>query len=168
MSTSNLQEAQNTLPRELAQSKRRIVVADGAQTLTTAQSGALCLFNTAAGFTFTLPVITSNSVGTWFEFLCTALNTSVVAKVITDSAATFILGEVIIASGGTPGSTTGPIGFAADGSTHRAINQGGANTTTGGVIGSRFSLVAISPTQWAITDCYLLGTASVATPIATS
>lgn len=167
MSSPQPEQQFNSWSREDGQPRKRQVLT-GAQTLTLGQSGALCLFNTAAGYTFTLPAPTLDAVGTWFEFQCSALNTSVVAKVITDTTTTFILGIVFIASGGTPGATTGPISFAADGSTHRAINQGGANTTTGGVIGSRFKLTLINATQWLLSDSYLVGTASVATPVATS
>ena len=168
MASPNLQEQQGTFARADTATIKRPVLS-GAQTLTIAQSGAMVLFNTAAGYTITLPApnANGNDVGTWFEFLHTVTNTSVVAKVITDSASTFLLGQIYIASGGTPGATTGPLGFACDGTTHRAINQGGANTTTGGVIGSRFKVTLVTPTQWFV-EGYLTGTASVATPVATS
>lgn len=166
MASPNLQEQQGTLSRDQVQPAKRLVTS-GAQTLTVAQSGTLCLFNTAAGYTYTLPAPTANDVGTTFEFLCTVTNTSTVAKVITDSASTFLLGEIYIASGGTPGATTGPLGFACNGTTHRAINQGGADTTTGGIIGSRFKVTLVTATQWFV-EGLLLGSATVVTPVATS
>lgn len=158
---------QDTLPAANTQNIKRLVLA-GAQTLLHSQSGALCLFNTAAGYTFILPAPTADTIGSWFEFLHTVTNTSVVAKVITDAATSFLIGQISIASGGTPGATTGPLAFACDGTSHRAINQGGANTTTGGVIGSRFKVQQITATQWAILDSALVGTATVVTPVATS
>ena len=166
MASPNLQEQQGTLSSDNAQARKRLVTS-GAQTLTVAQSGSVCLFNTAAGYTYTLPVPSANDVGTWYDFVHTVTNTSVVAKVITDSASTFLVGEIYIASGGTPGATTGPLGFACNGTTHRAINQGGADTTTGGVIGSRFRVTLVTATQWFV-EGYLLGTATVVTPVATS
>ena len=166
MASPNLQEQQGTRSIADSQGIKRLVTS-GAQTLTLAQSGSICLFNTAAGYTFTLPAPTANDVGTWYEFVHTVTNTSVVAKVITDSASTFLLGEIYIASGGTPGATTGPLGFACNGTTHRAINQGGSDTTTGGVIGSRFKVTLVTATQWFV-EGYLLGTATVVTPVATS
>lgn len=168
MATPNLQAAQGTLSRDEAQNKRRLVVADGAQTLTTAQSGALCLFNNATGFTYTLPAITANTVGTWFEFECAVTNTGTVAKVITDAATTFLLGAVWLGvSDTTPAAGPGPKSYACNGTTHRAINQGGSDTTTGGVIGSCFKVTAISATQWVI-EGFLLGAGTIASPVATS
>jgi len=168
MSTPNLQEAQGTLAATAAQSIRRRIVSDGAQTLTTAQSGALCLFNNATGFTFTLPAITANTVGTWYEFMCSVTNTATVAKVITDSASTFLLGEIWLGvDNTTPAAGPGPKAYALNGTTHRAINQGGADTTTGGVIGSYFKVTAISTTQWMV-EGFLVGAGTIATPVATS
>jgi hypothetical protein len=155
-------------PGDVAPSIRgqiRQIVNSGAQTLTAAQSGALCLFNTAAGYTYTLP---APIIGLTYEFLHTVTNTSVVAKVITDSASTFLLGEVFLGvDNTTPAAGPGPKGYALNGTTHRAVNQGGADTTTGGVIGSRFRVTCVTSTQWAV-EGFLIGAGTIATPVATS
>ena len=144
---------------------RHIISATAARTLSADESGALCLFPAATGFTYTLP---APVIGLWFEFLCTVTNTATVAKVITDSASTFLLGEVFLGvDNTTPAAGPGPKGYALNGTTHRAINQGGADTTTGGVIGSRFRVTCVSSTQWAA-EGFLIGAGTIATPVATS
>ena len=68
-----------------------------------------------------------------------------------------IMGDVTVAQSGDY--------FEADGSTHVAISAAG--TTTGGLLGERYSLTAISTTQWVIHGvCHGAGT--LATPFATS
>lgn len=124
-------------------------------------SGTLCLFDTAAGYTYTLPAITANTVGTWFEFFTTVTCTSVAQKIITDAATTFLLGEVIMYTT----ATASPAGFAFNGTTHVACSMAG--TTTGGLIGSRIRVCALSPTIWAING-ELVGSGTIATPAATS
>lgn len=161
MSTPNLQEAQNTLGRESAASKKRAIYSAGAATLLATDSGALGLFNSTTGFTFTLPAITANLVGTWFDFIVTATVGSGSHKVITDAGTTFLLGavEVITIATASPG------GFAFNGTTHIAILMNG--TTTGGIVGTKFRVTAISPTQWMI-DGQLVGSGTVATPASTT
>ena len=160
MATPNLQEAQGTFGRDSVTTKKRPVLT-GAQTLTTANSGALCLFDTAAGYTYTLPAITANTVGTWFEFFTTVSCTSVAQKIITDAATTFLLGEVLMYTT----ATASPAGFAFNGTTHVACSMAG--TTTGGLIGSRVRVTALSPTIWAI-NADIVGSGIIATPAATS
>ena len=131
------------------------------RTLLAKESGALCLMDAAAGTVYTLPVITSANVGMFFDFHQTVTVTSNSSKVITGSAAQFILGQVQIMIAAS--ATT--LAAAFNGSTHVAITSNGS--TTGGVIGSRFRLEAISTTQWLITG-FVCGTGSIATPAATS
>lgn len=132
-------------------------VKTGAQTLAKEDSGALCLFNTAAGYTFTLPPAEQ---GLWFEFAVHTTITSSAAKVITASG-DFLVGTFIQSTDGTYTSTNRD----ADGSTH--VSWNGNGSTTGGLIGDWFRVVAISDTQW-----FILGmgraTGSEATPFATS
>lgn len=166
MSTPNLQEAQGTFGRDVVATKKRLVLS-GAQTLTAEQSGALCLFNTAAGYTFTLPIITVETIGTWYDFVSTITNTSVAAKVITGQATDLIVGGVTISVlDTTPSATVGPktFTFATD---KVAISMGGSDTTKGGVVGSRFRLEATALLQWSITG-NLIGAGTIATPAATS
>lgn len=153
------------VPGTLSGTKRTVLSA--ATTLTAAQSGALCTWPAAAGFTYTLPIITAGNVGMWFEFLCTITNTSGVCKVITGQATDLIVGGVhtgVIAT--TPAANPGPkfFEFATD---KVACNMGGADTTSGGVVGSRIRLEAVALLKWAITG-NIIAAGTIVTPAATS
>jgi hypothetical protein len=134
------------------------LVKTGATTLVSADSAALCLFNTAAGYTFTLPAC---KVGLWFDFAVHTTISSVAAKVITSSASEFLVGNFIQSTDGTYTSAS----QTADGTTIRAISMNGS--TTGGLAGDWYRLTCISTTQW-----YIFGmgraTGTEATPFATS
>jgi hypothetical protein len=132
-------------------------VIDAAATLTADDCGALCLFNLAAGFTYTLPAAQK---GLWFDFLVTVTVTSVAAKVICASG-DFILGGFIQSPDGTDDLAV----HAANGTTH--VSWNGNGTTTGGYQGDFFRLTAISGTQWVIQGLGL-ATGSEDTPFATS
>lgn len=130
------------------------------RTLLAKESGAVCLFDRAAGIVYTLPA--TCPIGTRFEFRTTVSVTSNAAKVITGAATQYLVGGVIsgsatIAEGG---------GFwAANGSTHVAISSNGS--TTGGLIGDAYSVTRISSTQWAI-EGIISGSGTIVTPFATS
>lgn len=128
-----------------------------ARTLTAEDNGALCLFSTAAGYTYTLPAA---QPGLFFEFQVTTTITSVAAKTIC-AAGDFLLGHYVQSTDGTFTNAY----RAANGSTILAISMNG--TTTGGYIGDYYRVVAISDTQWAI---WGIGqaTGTEATPFATS
>ena len=129
--------------------KRNILA--GAQTLTVAQSGSLVLFNTAAGYTVVLPVITANDIGVYFDFLWTITNTSTATKIITGAGTSFIGGAVMSSTmSATPSATLGPKMFAFNGSSNIALIAGGADTTAGGLIGTAVRLIAISSVLWHI------------------
>ena len=167
MGSPNQQEAQGTWDRSTALTVKRNIIT-GATTLTTAQSGSLCVWNSATGYTFTLPTITADTIGTWFDFQVQVTNTATACKVITASASTFIVGSVhtlVIAT--TPGANPGPKGFAFDGTTHVACTMGGSDTTAGGVTGTRIRLEALSSTLWAISGT-IYGAGTIVTPAATS
>lgn len=139
----------------------RQIIGDAVATrqLLAKESGALCLFDRAAGVVYTLP---TPVIGMQFEFQTTVTITSNAAKVITKTPASeFILGLVDMLIAGS--ATT--LAAAFNGTTHVAISMNG--TTTGGVIGDRFRLTAISTTQWVI-DGVVSGSGSIATPAATS
>jgi hypothetical protein len=98
-----------------------------------------------------------------YEFLTTILATGA-HKVVTATPATqFLIGAV------TSGDLSGPATdvFQADGTTIVALTQRASDTTTGGLVGSSFKVTAISATQWVVRGS-LVGTATVATPFATS
>ena len=98
-----------------------------------------------------------------FDFMPMLGVTSNAYKVITKTIASeFILGTVF----GYTTDATEIDGFSADGSTHVAIaSDGGA---TGGDLGGRYTLTAISTTQWLITGNVFCGTTTPTTPFATS
>lgn len=135
----------------------RKVYSGAAATLSAEDSGALCLFSTAAGYTYTLPAA---QPGLWFDFAVHTTITSVAAKVICASG-DFIVG---VFTQGTDGTFT-QAQHAANGTTHVAWSGNGS--TTGGLVGDRFRLTAISTTQWFI-EGYGTATGTEATPFATS
>lgn len=128
-------------------------------TLTSAESGALCLLDRAAGVVYTLP---TPQVGCTFEFLATVAVTSNAYKVITNAATTFLVGGAIM--GDVTIATSGDY-FEADGTTHVAISANGS--TTGGLLGEKYRVTCISATQWVI-EGVLHGAGTLATPFATS
>lgn len=138
----------------------RQVISEGVatRTLLAGESGALCLFDRAAGVVYTLPPPVAGMV---FEFQTTVSRTSNAHKIITDAATTFLVGEVFMYTTATASGA----GFAADGTTIRAVSSNG--TTSGGVIGDRYRVTGISATQWAI-DGSLVGSGTIITPMATS
>lgn len=133
------------------------VVKTAAATLTAADSGALCLFNAAAGFTYTLP---SAQEGLWFDFQVTVTVTSVVDRIACASG-DFLLGHMVQSTDGTFVNAY----HAANGSTHLAWEGNGS--TTGGLVGDVVRVVGISTTQWAV---WGIGqaTGTEATPFKTS
>ena len=139
---------------------RQVIQSVGAtRTLLPEESGALCLFDVASGIVYTLPTPVE---GMDFEFLVTVAVTSNAHKVITAASTQLLLGGIIM--GDVTVAQSGDY-FEANGSTHVAISAAGS--TTGGLLGERYRLVAISTTQWAIHGvCHGAGT--LATPFATS
>lgn len=129
------------------------------RTLLPGESGALCLLDRAAGVVYTLPTPVA---GMEFEFLATVAVTSNAHKVITSAATEFLVGGAIM--GDVTIATSGDY-FEADGTTIRAISANGS--TTGGLLGERYKVTAISSTQWAI-EGVLHGAGVLATPFAIS
>lgn len=127
--------------------------------LTQAQSGALVIFDRAAGIVFTLP---APVVGTTFRFAFLTSITSGSGKVITNAGTVFLLGSMISIDTDSANVT---VGFTADGSTILSSAMNG--TTTGGLKGTYFELTCISSTIW-VCEGTVLGNGTVATPFATS
>jgi hypothetical protein len=137
-----------------------VIAGSGATvTLTEAQSGSTVLFDRAAGIVYTLP---APQPGLYFDFEVLTTVTSNAHKVITDAAASFLVGSVVSIDTDS-GNVT--VGFTADGTTIRAISQNG--TTTGGLKGTTFRIKALSSTIWMISGIEQ-GNGTVATPFATS
>lgn len=139
------------------------IIADAVatRTLLLKEAGAICLFDRAAGVVYTLPAITASDIGAVFEFSVSVTATSNAHKIITDAATTFILGDIQMVIDAS--ATT--LAAAGNGTTHVAISSNGS--TTGGVIGGRVRLMAISTTQWMV-DGFISASGSLATPFATS
>lgn len=140
---------------------RNVIQSVGAtRQLTAAESGSLCLMDRAAGVVYTLPTPVA---GMQFEFLATVAVTSNAYKVITKTIASqFIVGGVI--TGDVTIATSGDY-FEANGTTHVAISENGS--TSGGLLGDRFTLTAISETKWAIHGV-LHGAGTLIDPFTTS
>lgn len=139
---------------------RQVIDGVGAtRTLAPEESGALCLFDRAAGVVYTLP---APQPGMTFDFTCSVAVTSNAYKVITNAATVFLLGSVM--SGNLTVAASGDV-FQANGTTHVAISMNG--TDTGGLIGGRIRFVAISSTQWAVSGD-IVGSGTNADPFTTS
>ena len=122
---------------------REVIAGVGAtRTLKAGESGALCLLDSASGVVYTLP---APVLGMQFEFLATVAVTSNAYKVITNAGTVFLLGSVM--GGSLTVADSGDV-FQANGTTHVSISMAGS--TTGGLIGTRFRVTAISATQWVI------------------
>ena len=149
-----------TPPLNLA--KRNVITA--AATLTTAQSGSLCLWNLAAGFTYTLPTLTAADVGIFYDFTVTVTATSAAHKVIA-GAGQYLIGTLLEGVlDTTPAANPGPKIFTAGG-TDIAVSMAGS--TTGGLIGTNIRLVAATASTWAISGV-VVASGTIATPFATS
>ena len=140
------------------QARQIISEAVATRTLVGKEAGAACLFDVASGVVYTLPAPVA---GMTFEFWVTTTITSNSAKIITDAATTFLLGEVLTYTT----ATASPAGFAFNGSTHVACTMNG--TTTGGIIGTKVRVTALSSTVWWI-EGVVVGSGTIATPAATS
>ena len=144
-----------------ARGLHRPLIAGGTATiLTQADSGALCLFDTAAGTLFTLP--STPVVGTYFDFGFTVKTTGEYKLVTGTVASEFLLGFIV---GGST-DVTEIDGFVGNGSSHVSVSMNG--TTTGGDAGGNLRVTAISATQWYISGNTYGGTATPATPFDTT
>lgn len=129
-------------------------------TLTTEQSGSLIMLDRAAGIVFTLP---APVVGLTYEFLASVSVTSNAYKFSTATQGTdFIVGDYVSVDTDTASAL---VGFPCNGSTHDNFSMNG--TTTGGLIGTRLKLTAISTTVWAISG-FNEGNGVVATACSTT
>jgi len=140
--------------------QQRKVFSGAAKILGAGDSGALCVWSTAAGYLYTLPAITADTVGIYFDFYVAIDITSVGAKVIT-ATGDFIYGSFIQ----SPDSTTLLAAWNANGTT--IVSWNGNGTTTGGYAGDFFRLTAWDATRWLIQGLGL-ATGTEATPFATS
>ena len=143
----------------VGQHRQVINEAAATRTLTAKESGALCLFDLAAGVVYTLP---APVVGMQFTFSISVEGTGSY-KIITNSASVFLTGGLFLVS-----LTVAEAGdtFVANGTTHVAITMDA--DTEGRLKGAmNIQLTAISATQWHVTG-YATGAGTLADPFATS
>jgi hypothetical protein len=158
--------ANNSLyPAVPAKYSRKPVISGLTSTLTLSEdlSGSTISLDRAAGTTITLPA--GCQVGTNFEFLVTVTSTSGGYKVITGAATELMVGDIVNCD--TDSSDAVAIWKALVGSSYISFTLGGANTTTGGIIGDRVVATKITSTKWSVHGV-TNGTGTVATPFATS
>lgn len=129
--------------------------------LTAADCGKTFLFDRATGLAYTLPAA---AVGLQYNFIVSTLQTSGNNDVITSSASIFMTGAVGMFSGEdvTPSNLLGPKMFAGNGSSHLRVRTNG--TTTGGGIGSWFSVTCIAATLWFVQGVIKSPSGTIATP----
>lgn len=133
---------------------RTVIQGVGAtRTLLPKESGSLCLFDSASGNIYTLPTPVE---GMQFDFLTTVAVTSNAQRVSTSAATVFMGGSITM---GRLAATMGV--FQAGIAATVAISMAGS--TTGGLIGSYFTLTALSATTWGIRG-YVVGSGTLATP----
>lgn len=133
--------------------RRKPVTLAATTTLTTRDSGKLFLLG-AADMDVNLPAIGADDVGTYFDFATTVTATD--QKIIAQ-AADLLTGGVAALSTTAGGADA----FSPDVSDDLTITMNG--TTTGGVIGSKWRLTAISATRW-LAEGVTIGSGTLATP----
>lgn len=148
-----------------------VVNAAAALTLDPATHGGRTIVITAATTTITLPAVdvtadpatsgpgsdpnTLNNQGVTYTFVNTVTATAI--KVLAP-ASNFLLGSAMV-------NAATPSAFFADGTATRSINLNG--TTTGGIVGSYFTITAIASGQYLV-QAQLAGSGVLATPFAVS
>ena len=136
-------------------------VTTATKTLLGGESGALVVFNRAAGTTITLPALSSIRVGAQFKFVVPVTYTGTL-KLITGAATDFLDGSINIGSLTLAEATDT---FIANGSTHIAILADA--DTKGRLSGGVINVTAISATIWWV-DGYLIGAGTLADPFSAS
>ena len=136
-----------------------ILSGGGTTTLVAGDSGALCVFDTAAASNFTLPAPT---LGMFFDFVSTIINTADhVIQTGTDDEG--FLGGVSIHS--TAAGNSDAFAAATDGNNDFITLN--ATTTGGAAAGSRIEVVALSDTSaagvWAVSGT-IIGSGNTITP----
>lgn len=126
-------------------------------TLTAAQTNSVILFDRAAGIVYTLP---TPAVGLNYTFVATVSVTSNAYEVgVANETTTFIQGPLSV---GVAAGTSSV--FFGDGTSIVEVTSNG--TTTGGLLGSYYTLTCVSATLWQV-EGFLSGSGTVATPFST-
>lgn len=134
-------------------------VTEGAtRTLLASESGALCVFNRAAGVVFTLPAIGANDIGMFFDFTVTVDRTGAAYSVDTSGGDT--IGGGLLMCSTTPNETDFiPATIAS------TVSIDLDTALTGDEVGGYFKLVVISATEWTVGGL-AAGAGTMATPFA--
>jgi len=142
---------------------KRQIISEGTatRTLKEDESGALCLFDLAAGVVYTLPA--ACTPGTYFDFAVSVTVTSNAAKFITGAATELLVGDIVNCDTDTSDGVA--IWKALVGSSYIAVSMDGS--TKGGIKGDIIRVVKLNATTWQVSG-FTNATGSVATPFATS
>lgn len=120
-----------------------VIAAGSSVTLTAKDSGATVLQDTASGSTVTLPTPVAGMTFNIVTTVSVSSNSHVIT--VANTSTQFLLGAVI--AGNATVASSGDV-FTANGTSHITLTSNGS--TTGGLIGSAYRLVALSSTQWFI------------------
>ena len=134
--------------------KRSVLASSGNTTMTSAMSGSIMLMDSAT-VAYVLPAIGTGDVGMEFWFVVTVAST---ASTITAGAGDLLTGGVMCMSSGAGIESDQ---FQPDVTDDLIISMNG--TTTGGMIGSTWHLVALSATRW-YCDGTTLGSGTLVIP----
>jgi hypothetical protein len=129
---------------------REVITCGTATVLTASDSGAYCLFDTAAGSLFTLP---TPVVGMYFDFGYTVKTTGEYKLITKTIASEFLKGFL---GSRTTTAIAGTDGFVGNGTSHVSVSMDGG--ATGGDAGGWMRVVATSTTIWQITGDNYCGT----------
>lgn len=131
--------------------KRVIDVTTATRTLSRNENGSLVVLNRAGGITVTLP---SAGRGLEFQFAAKADGAYVI-----DAGTAYIRGSIISAQNNTASKS-----FVGNGTTHVKIDTNGS--TTGGKIGTNFTLTCDTDGIWTVIGA-LVSSTTAATPLST-
>ena len=130
------------------------------RTLLANESGSTIDFDRAAGIVVTLP---APAEGLYYNFVVSVSVTSNAYKLATGTQGTdWFTGGIVNVDTDTSDALAS---FRCDGTSHDNFSMNG--TTTGGLIGSRFKVTAVSSTLWLV-EGFNHGSGTVATSCATS
>lgn len=117
----------------------------------TAVIGKTYLFNRAAGSTLTLPA--AAGTGGVIKVFVTVTTTSAADKVLANSTADYMIGNIIGQTGGTPAQ------FSATAATDHALQMPFAGSQpSGGFVGDWFELQDIAANLWSVKGMFQAGT----------
>ena len=137
-----------------------------ARTLNELESGSVCLFDAAAGGTYTLPA--DPTPGTFYDFKVYSNITANSAKIITGLRGTtlaLICGAVTTLNGNDGVAKSFSIAEGSGANRYVAVTSNGS--TTGGQLGTELRVTALSKGTWYVSGI-VFGSGTMATPAATS